>query len=227
MTQFVNPSNKIACSLALFALLIAICVAGSIYLSATTGYFLVSRLLFWTALGLIFLYCIKTEHQPLLLWPEKAQGFKKACISIFLILLLIVAGSAALRVIAHVFHWQAESAVVSRLIGYGAPLRLFIVVTAAYTEEMLFRGYLMPRLQLFFKGNWLPVILSSLIFGLAHFRYATFVNIAGPVFIGLVFAAYYQKYRNIKVLIICHFIIDLSACSCRVNESYSKNGYYR
>lgn len=209
MTRLVNtPKNKIVGSLALFALLIAICVAVSIYLPVTAGYFMVSRLLFWAALGCLFLYCIKIEHQSLLLWPEKAQGFRKASISIFLILVVIIAGSAALRVIPHVFHWQAESAAVSRLIGYGAPLKLFIVFTAAYTEEMLFRGYLMPRLQLFIKGNWLPVILSSLIFGLAHLRYATFINIAGPVFIGLVFAAYYQKYRNLKVLIICHFIID-------------------
>lgn len=194
--------------MAFFALLMMICVLGSLYLPATTGYFLVSRLLFWAALGLMFFCCIKTEHQPLLLWPEEIQSLKKASISILLILLLTVVGSAALRMIAHVLHWKTESAVISRLIGYSVPLKLFIVVTAAYTEEMLFRGYLMPRLQLFLKGNWVPVILSSLIFGLAHFRYGTFVNVAGPVFIGLVFAAYYQKYKNIKVLIICHFIID-------------------
>lgn len=209
MEQLVNSSKGVIVrSLALFAVLIVICVAGTIYLPVTTGYFLVSRLLFWFALGIIFLYCIKIERQPLLLWPEKVHGFKHACISIFVILLLVVAGSTCLRLIADVFHWQTESAIVSRLIAYDSPIKLFIVVTAAYTEEILFRGYLMPRMQLFFKGTWMPVVLSALIFGLAHFRYATFVNIAGPVFIGFVFAAYYQRYRNIRVLIICHFIID-------------------
>jgi membrane protease YdiL (CAAX protease family) len=209
MVQGVNLSkNIVAGSLALSALLIVICVAASTYLPATTSYFLVTRLLFWVAVGLIFLYCRKLEHQPMLLWPEKEQGFKKASIAIVLILLLIVASSVTLRVIAQVFHWQVKSAVVSRLMGYSAPLKLLTVVTAAYTEEMLFRGFLMPRLQLFFKGSWIPVILSGLIFGLAHFHYSTFLNIAGPVLIGLVFAAYYQKYRNLKVLIICHFIID-------------------
>lgn len=209
MKQTVDFSkNNIISGFLLFALLLAICVTGSIYLTTTSGYFLVSRLIFWCALGLMILYCIKIEHQPLLLWPEKANGFNHASISIFVILLFVVTGSTLINSIARMFHLQTGSAVVSRLIAYSPLMKLFIVLTAAYTEEMLFRGYLMPRLQLFFKGSWPPVVLSALIFGLAHFRYATFVNIAGPIFIGFVFAVYYQKYRNIRVLIICHFIID-------------------
>ncbi|MGH2565030.1 MAG: CPBP family glutamic-type intramembrane protease [Ginsengibacter sp.] len=34
------------------------------------------------------------------------------------------------------------------------------------------------------------------------------MNVVGPVFIGIVFAFYYWKWRNIKVVILCHFLWD-------------------
>lgn len=36
------------------------------------------------------------------------------------------------------------------------------------TEELVFRGYLVQGLSQIFKNGWLPVILTSLLFGLAH-----------------------------------------------------------
>jgi uncharacterized protein len=82
------------------------------------------------------------------------------------------------------------------------------VITAAVCEELIFRGYLMPRLQLYFKSKWFPIIISALIFGAGHAAYGTIINTAVPLFIGLLFGWYYQQYRNIKVLILCHFLID-------------------
>jgi membrane protease YdiL (CAAX protease family) len=210
-----SPKNSISYGLLLSAVLVAVCVAGSAYLPGMQSskvspatFFFLSRLLFWATLAIVYFYCIKIESQPLLLWKNQKQGLKHVCISIFIILISVLAGSTILRLIAHVFKWGADSAAVARLIAYGAPLKLFIVITAAVTEELLFRGYLMPRLQLYFKNAWATIVVSALVFGLAHFHYATFVNIAGPVLIGFIFAWYYQKYRNITVLIICHFVID-------------------
>jgi len=52
------------------------------------------------------------------------------------------------------------------------------------------------------------VIISSLLFGLAHYSYGNWSQIINAVLIGLIFGFHYQKYRNIKILIICHFLID-------------------
>ena len=90
-------------------------------------------------------------------------------------------------------------------------LMVFTCVTAGFVEELLFRGYLLPRLALLFNNSLVAVIVSSVLFGLMHFGYGTVINMVGPFIIGLVFAIYYWKFRNIKVLIFCHFTWDLMA----------------
>ena len=87
-------------------------------------------------------------------------------------------------------------------------LLIFTSLTAGVTEELLFRAYLIPRLQLFFKKPYMSAILSSVIFGLLHFGFGTAINVLGPIVIGIIFSFHYLKYRNIKILIICHFIWD-------------------
>jgi len=171
----------------------------------------ISRLFFWIALVLVYMYCIKKEKQPFLLWEDINYSIGKGIVSVILALLVVFAGSALIRLLALLFGWSMNSKAVIAIFKLNAPLKLFIVITAAYTEEMIFRGYLIPRLQLFFKAKWWPIIISALVFGFGHFKYGTFVNVAGPVFIGLVFGWYYQKYRNLKILIICHFLIDFLA----------------
>ncbi len=44
---------------------------------------------------------------------------------------------------------------------------IFIPFQAAF-EEVLFRGYLMQGLAVLFRNRWLPVIITSLLFGLMH-----------------------------------------------------------
>ena len=86
---------------------------------------------------------------------------------------------------------------------------LFGVFTAGVAEELVFRGYVLTRLQVLFKNSYLPVIISSVIFGLIHFGYGTIQNILVPMFIGAVFAVYYNRYKNILIVIIAHFLYDL------------------
>ena len=92
--------------------------------------------------------------------------------------------------------------------GFSLPLKFFIAFTAGVVEEFIFRGYLLPRLQLFFSSKHWPIVIGAILFGLAHFRYGTIMNVAGPIILGLIVGYHYQKYRNIKVLIITHFLYD-------------------
>jgi hypothetical protein len=87
-------------------------------------------------------------------------------------------------------------------------LMLFTCLTAAFTEELMFRGYLLPRLQVLFGKPWIAIIVSSLLFGLAHAGYLNFNSVFLPFLLGIAFAVYYYKYRNIAVLIVAHFLID-------------------
>jgi len=88
-------------------------------------------------------------------------------------------------------------------------LLVFTALTAGVTEELVFRGYLQPRLELLFKNPYWAIVISSLIFGLAHIMYGTVKNVIDPFFIGLGLAIYYWRYRNIKVAMVFHFLWDL------------------
>ena len=94
---------------------------------------------------------------------------------------------------------------------HDTPLMLFTCVTAGIVEEFVFRGYLMPRLQLLFNRPYITVLVSSLLFGILHVGYGTVAQVVVPIFIGVVFAIHYYHFRNIKILIFCHFFWDIQA----------------
>ncbi len=199
----------------LTAVLLVICAMSGKIVGLITGQhlsapalFFVSRISYWIILAFVFLYVLKIEKKPLLLWEERSYKARFYFYSILVIIASVLVGSAIIGVAAHYAGSNTHSNAVQAMYGFGVPLKLFTVVTAAVVEELIFRGYLMARLQLFFKSKYWPIIISALLFGLAHMRYGTVVNMAIPALIGFIFGWFYEKYRNVKILIICHFILD-------------------
>ena len=169
------------------------------------------KLFIWIWLLLIYLYAIKIEQQKFLLWTDKKLSILFYFISVISVLgLSFLAGASSLLLPMFGLKIQA-SQILKEMLAY-MHTHLFLLVltclTAGIVEELIFRGYLIPRLNILFKNNYLPVIFSALIFGVSHMGYGTLINMVVPFFIGLIFGAYYQKYRNLKVLILCHFLID-------------------
>ena len=171
----------------------------------------ISRIFFWICLLAMVAYATGIEKQRFLLWTERKYNPEIYLISVIALLLILLAGIVLVGRIESSLGLLKKSA---KLTGMVSVLRqnkwlmIFTCLTAGVTEELIFRGYLIPRLQLFFTNTYPPLILSSLFFGLAHLGYGNIAQVVGPVFIGFIFALYYQKYRNIKVLILCHFLWD-------------------
>lgn len=212
-----NPERKIIIQ-GLFLMLIFFFVVSVISRAVNTATgesewsvtsIIVSRFLYWAWLGIIYLYVTRREKQPLLLWPEQPGTIEFYAASVAGILgTLLIGVSIISRLVMYLgLHKQAEA--LYMIAHYDLWLKVFISFTAAVVEELIFRGYLMSRLRLLSKSAVWPIIISSVLFGLAHIRWGTVLNVIGPMFIGFVFACYYQKYRNIKVLILCHFIWDI------------------
>lgn len=85
----------------------------------------------------------------------------------------------------------------------------YVSWTAGITEEIIYRGFLIFALFQLFPGLsiWPVLILSSLLFGLAH-TYQGILNVIKISLIGLCFAVLYIGLDSIVPLIILHFIID-------------------
>lgn len=179
----------------------------------TAPYLYITRSLYWLFLLLVWQYSVRVERQPLLIWPERRYGFWVYVLSLVVITAAVwmglVVASLASYVILHkvesskVFHTMVKVFKVNPVLG------IYTAVTAGVTEELVFRGYLLPRLNMLLKSPFWAIAISTLIFGLAHLGYGTIINVAVPFVIGLAQAIYYWQYRNIKVTILFHVCWDL------------------
>lgn len=174
--------------------------------------FYISRFVIWVSLFLLFLYAYLIEKKPFLLWSETEYSFSVLVTAVFKTFLKLFLAVILTGLLISLFDVNAESAVLKKamtLFKKSYLLLVFTCITAGITEELFFRGYLLPRLALLLKNQKAAILLSSILFGLMHYGYGTLINVIGPIVIGLVFAFQYEKYRNIKIVIICHFLWDL------------------
>jgi uncharacterized protein len=186
--------------------------------ATSTLIFFISRLCYWFTLIMICLYSSKIERRDLLIWTEKKYSWKYYLKSIILTILILFATSLLTVIIFGLFNVDLRNNRMEELLQLlkgNKLLVLFTSLTAGVTEELIFRGYLMSRLNLLFKNNYIPIILSSFLFGIAHYGYESIPKIITVFFIGLVFALHYHFYRNIKILILIHFLLDFSIMALR------------
>ena len=176
--------------------------------------FSISRILYWFLLLCLWFYATKIEKQGLLIWKEQQLKFKTYLQHIPILYFSLIGGLIIIGIIMHFTHKLKESQMLFQMVKFingNVPVIVLTCVTAAVAEEFIFRGYLLPRLEIMFKSPAIAIAVSSVLFGLLHYKYGTLINILGPAFIGSVFAYYYYYFRNIKVIIICHFLWDFIA----------------
>ncbi|MBN8854098.1 MAG: hypothetical protein BGO55_06880 [Sphingobacteriales bacterium 50-39] len=175
--------------------------------------YFIERSFYWLFIAVLWLYATKVEKQPLLIWEENKYSAGTHISHVFALFFIIMISVAFINFFLSPLTHEESSKVLHRIVdflGKNLFLLVFTALTAGVTEELIFRGYLQPRLELLLKNPYWAIFISSLIFGLAHFRYGTVKNVVDPFIIGLGLAVYYWRYRNIKVAIIFHFLWDLA-----------------
>ena len=173
--------------------------------------FFMSRIYIWALLPLLFLYSKYVESGKVLIQKEKNYSIISFIVTLILLLLVTTILSGILNfAIIHIFHEKqsAKLSEISNLLKNNFLMLFFVCLTAGVTEEIIFRGFIQTRLQKIYNNSFVSITITALLFGLAHFTYGTIGNVAIPVLIGLIFGIFYQKYSNLKVLIIAHFLID-------------------
>ncbi|MBN1880432.1 CPBP family intramembrane metalloprotease [bacterium] len=174
----------------------------------------INEIKFWVFLGLFFLVVLKIERTPFLLWQETKRKWYFYLFSITIIFTGAVVVGVTVPLVFKFLNISLKQDVLESVSNHYCSsfiLLVFGCLTAGVVEELVFRGYLMPRLEIFAKNGWLVIVLSSLIFGFAHLGNLSIVGLVVPTFIGLIFSYHYYKYRNIVVLILAHFLIDFAS----------------
>ena len=90
-----------------------------------------------------------------------------------------------------------------------------MIVVAGFGEETLFRGYMFERFgKLFGSGVWartLIVLLTSGLFGLAHYAVQGLTGVEQATIVGLVYGTIFAVTGRIFVLMVAHAAFDLTA----------------
>lgn len=88
-----------------------------------------------------------------------------------------------------------------------AGLLVMLAFVGVY-EELFARGLLLQRCRVVLGGTWLPVLASSLLFGLGHL-YQGWMGVAQTTLIGIVLAVLTLRWGTLWPAIIAHALLDI------------------
>ncbi len=196
-----------------FAMLYSIPLINSFFhfKTITADLFFYNRLSLWFVLMLVLIYNFFIENRSFFVWEDKKYSASFYLVAIICLYLICAIGGAFLNgVIMLITHEKISDKLVqlSSVFKNNYFLIFFTCLTAGVIEELLMRAYIQPRIEKIYNSPVLGIIISALLFGILHSTYGTIGQVVVPFFIGIVFALFYKKYSNIKILIICHFMFD-------------------
>lgn len=164
----------------------------------------------WVIVLVMLAYSHFVERGPLLVWPEGWRGWRFHVMS----LLALFAATIVLGIVNKQLGGAPDAGSAAKDAGYWDErpwLFIFMGLTAGGTEEILFRGYVQPRLNVLLKSPWLAIVGSALLFALAHFTNSGPTKMLFLFLFGSVFGFHYYRYRNLLALIIAHVLVDVVA----------------
>ena len=168
-------------------------------------------IVFWGEILILAGYAYLFERRPLLLW--KAREFDVLFFAGSVMLLYFISyGANIIAATPRLFGVHDNRDMIKKISAMFKNrhvLLVIIAITAGVTEEVIFRGYILTRLSLFFKNKYVPLVITSLLFAAGHLSYKSVSELIFTFLIGMILGFYYLKYRDLKVIITVHFLIDL------------------
>ena len=158
----------------------------------------------WLVTLALVAYVVRIEHRPLASIGWRGVRWTYIATSP-LWWLLGTLGTAGLVILLR-GHLNTEPADI--LTGLPVWTRVLMVITAAVTEEVAFRGYLMERLHDLTGHIRFAAVLSALVFAAAHMPYWGVLEGLVRLPMGVVLSVRYARSRSLLPPVIVHFIAD-------------------
>lgn len=168
------------------------------------------ELIVWAWVVGMLLYVVRVERRPLSSIGFRAVGLKDGIIAILAGFLILALLALILLVVFPALHWT-ESSQEASILALPYWLNVLIVVRAAVSEEILFRGYPMERLEELTGSRAIAGVVTCTVFTLDHISFWGWHHlfIAGSA--GAALTVLYFWRRNIWVNMIAHFMVDAAA----------------
>ena len=165
------------------------------------------EVLWWVLVAIVLAFILFVERLPL-----SSIGFRRLTWGT---LWAIPAGVALFGgipliyfVIFPLLHLHMNGGEMSKLMATPFWYRLLLVTRAAVCEEILFRGYPIPRLEELTGRTWIAAIVSWAVFTLAHLSPWGAAQLIVAGYGGAILTALYLWRRDLACNIFAHFIGD-------------------
>ena len=170
--------------------------------------------IWWVYVAAVLLYVRLVERRPLTSVGFRRLGATNAAIGILGgVAVLAVLGTMYFLVlpVLHLNDAVAATANGGALMATPFWWRLISTVRAAVSEEVLFRGYAMERIEELTGSRTVATVLSLAVFTLDHVAYWGWSHELIVAVGGLAFSLLYLWRRNLWVNIVAHFIVDAAS----------------
>lgn len=169
-----------------------------------------NELIIWSWVALMLLYVGRVERKPLSSIGFRMPGVKDGILGMLTGLLILVALGLIYYVVFPWLHWS-EQQQISQVAVMPRWLSLLVVVRAAVSEEILFRGYAIERLQQLTGSRSVAGVVSCLVFTLDHIGFWGWHHVFIAGLAGAILTLLYLWRRNLWINMLAHFIVDAAA----------------
>jgi membrane protease YdiL (CAAX protease family) len=167
-------------------------------------------LLWWPLTLVILLYIVGVERLPLSSIGIRKPTWLTPAIGVAVALVMLYAmGPLIDMAVAHFIpQSNASSAPAGAIAATPLWYRVLLVTRASLSEEIIFRGYVIQRIEELTGSRILAAAVSVAAFAYAHFAYWGWVPLISVSIGGLVLALLYIWRRDLIANMIVHFVFD-------------------
>jgi uncharacterized protein len=176
----------------------------------TMGQLLAGEAVVWGFTAIVLLWLRYAERLPLSFIGFRPLTWKGIVIGIVGALVLTAIQVLQFAVIIPLFHLDTGAIMARRQSIMNTPYwyRILLVLRAAITEEVIYRGYLIEKVRQLWKSTTAAVILSVAAFTYSHLGGWGPVQLIAVGGGGLVFALLYIWRKDLPSNMIAHFLAD-------------------
>jgi membrane protease YdiL (CAAX protease family) len=172
------------------------------------GSLLGSEVLWWAAVIVLLLYIALVERRPFSSVGFRRPGIVDIALATIAGILLVAGIVLIYAVIFPLLHLKMNAGEMQKLLQTPFWYRFILVTRAAVAEELLFRGYPIPRLSEWAGSRWFAAVISWLAFTYAHLSSWGAPQLIVAGYGGVVLTVLYLWRRNLWANMLAHWIGD-------------------
>lgn len=163
---------------------------------------------FWGIGATVIVYALFIERQPLASIGLKRPTWKTPVFGLIGAVALIASFMLSYAVIFPMLDLGINQEATATITSAPIWFQTLLFLRAAVVEEIIYRGYVIERVEMLTRSRWLAAGVSIIAFTATHLAYWGPAQLIVVVFGAIIFALLYLWRRDLVTNMIAHFIAD-------------------